>query len=338
MRIGTGEHVYDWNDSWAALPNPESARAGWSHHGIVVTESGRLITLHQGDLTMLEIAPDGTVERSWGLGLGLSEAHGITLVKEGAAEYLWIADNGRKRTPETGYEYPDSDSKVTGQVVKTTLDGEVAMRLDTPPLSVYRDGDYMPTWVAVNEERNGGNGDVWVADGYGQNLVHRYDAGGGYVSSISGEEGTVGAFDCPHAIFIDTRRDDHELYVADRANGRVQVYDLDGKFERGFGSDFLTSPSGFATDGDLMIVAELRARLTILDLDDRPVAYLGDNEQVCGVPGWPNNLDENGMTVATSLLEPGKFNSPHGMTVDAAGNIYVAEWLIGGRLVRLTKA
>ena len=336
MRIGTGEHTYHWNDSWATLPNPESAKAGWSHHGIVVTEAGKIITLHQGDLKMMEMDPDGTVERSWDL--GLNEAHGITLVKDGDTEYLWIADNGRKRGPHTDYDYPDSTSKVTGQVVKTTLTGETVMSLDTPPLPVYGEVDYMPTWIAVNEERNGGNGDVWVADGYGANHVHRYDRDGSYVSSINGEEGTVGPFNCPHAIFVDTRKSDHELYVADRSNGRVQVYDLEGGFKRGFGSDFLTSPSGFATHGDLMVIAELRARLTIVDIDDGPVAHLGDNEQVCDVPGWPNNLDDDGNTVATSLLEPGKFNSPHGMTVDADGNIYVAEWLIGGRMVRLTKA
>ena len=336
MRIGTGEHTYHWNDDWATLPNPESAKAGWSHHGIVVTEAGKIITLHQGDLKMMEMDPDGTVQRSWDL--GLNEAHGITLVKDGDTEYLWIADNGRKRGPHTDYDYPDSTSKVTGQVVKTTLTGETVMSLDTPPLPVYGEVDYMPTWVAVNEERNGGNGDVWVADGYGANHVHRYDRDGNYVSSINGEEGTVGAYNCPHAIFVDTRKQEHELYVADRGNGRVQVYDLEGGFKRGFGSDFLTSPSGFATHGDLMVVAELRARLTILDIDDGPVAYLGDNEQVCDVPGWPNNLDDDGNTVETSLLEPGKFNSPHGMTVDAEGNIYVAEWLIGGRMVRLTKA
>ena len=204
MRIGTGEHTYHWNDSWATLPNPESAKAGWSHHGIVVTEAGKIITLHQGDLKMMEMDPDGTVERSWDL--GLNEAHGITLVKDGDTEYLWIADNGRKRGPHTDYDYPDSTSKVTGQVVKTTLTGETVMSLDTPPLPVYGEVDYMPTWIAVNEERNGGNGDVWVADGYGANHVHRYDRDGSYVSSINGEEGTVGPFNCPHAIFVDTRK------------------------------------------------------------------------------------------------------------------------------------
>ena len=45
----------------------------------------------------------------------------------------------------------------------------------------------------------------------------------------------------------------------------------------------------------------------------------------------------NGETVRTHLLEPGKFNSPHGVATDAAGNIYVSEWLIGGRYIKLTK-
>ncbi len=69
------------------------------------------------------------------------------------------------------------------------------------------------------------------------------------------------------------------------------MYDLDGGFKRVFGSDFLISPSGFAVDGNRLIIAELRARLTVLDADDRPVCYLGSNEEVCDVDGWPNNRD-----------------------------------------------
>ena len=156
MRIGTGDHTYDWSETWATMPNPERAGAGWSHHGIVVTEAGKIITLHQGTLEMMEFDPSGTVQRSWDL--GLTEAHGITLVKDADTEYLWIADPGRKRTPETGYQYPDPNAQVTGQVVKTTLTGDTVMILETPPLPIYQNDNYLPTWVAVNEERNGGNG------------------------------------------------------------------------------------------------------------------------------------------------------------------------------------
>ena len=59
-----------------------------------------------------------------------------------------------------------------------------------------------------------------------------------------------------------------------------------------------------------MVVAELRARLAVLDKDDNLLCYLGDNEQVCSVDGWPNNRNASGEPVPSALLEPGKFNSP----------------------------
>ena len=160
---------------------------------------------------------------------------------------------------------------------------------------------------------------------------------GDYVSSINGEEG-AGAYNCPHGIYIDRRKSEPELYVADRANSRVQVYDMEGGFKRSFGTDFLTTPSGFVTHGDLMVIAELRARLAVTDLNDDLLTYLGENEQVCEVEGWPNNTGDEGQIVPTSLLQTGKFNSPHGLAVDANGNLYVAEWLIGGRVTRLNRS
>ena len=78
-----------------------------------------------------------------------------------------------------------------------------------------------------------------------------------------------------------------------------------------------------------MVIAELQARLTVIDINDNLVSYLGANDKVAEVEGWPNNLNEKGETVPTTLLTPGKFNSPHGMAVDASGNLYLAEWLIG---------
>lgn len=334
MQIGSGVNSYEWQDSWAGIPDSESARHGWAHHGVTVTESGQVITYHPGDKTMMVLDPDGKLIRTWQV--DISDAHGITLVNEDGREFLWIADNGRKRQYGIGYEFPSAGAR--GQVLKMDLDGKVLASLQRPDLDVYRQGLYSPTWVAVNEERHGGNGDVWAADGYGQSYVHRYDKSGNYIASINGEEGETGRFNCPHAIFIDRRGPEPELYVADRANGRVQVYDLEGNYQRVFGSDFLTTPSGFATHGDMLIIAELRARLTLCGKNDEFVCYLGANEQVCEVEGWPNNKDASGNIVPTSLLEPGKFNSPHGLAVDAQGNLYIAEWLIGGRFIRLGKA
>ncbi len=182
----------------------------------------------------------------------------------------------------------------------------------------------------MNEERFGGNGDMWVTDGYGKNYIHRFDKAGRYLGSINGEEGQAGAFKCPHGIDFDYRRGEPELYIADRGNRRVQVYDAEGKFKRAFGQDILTSPCGFASFGQYLLIPELRARLAVLDENDRLVGYLGSNEPVCDMAGWPNHKKE--------LIQPGKFNSPHGMAADGKGNLYIVEWIVGGRITKLAKA
>ena len=215
MHIDCGGTGYEWIEGWANLPATYSSRTGWSHHGLALTDSGKVVTYHQADGTVLVLDQDGNLERSWAS--GLAEGHGITAVKDGDAEFLWIADNGRKRTPATAYEYPESGAPTVGQVVKMSMDGETVLRLPTPPVDAYRDGDYMPTWVAVNEERHGGNGDVWVTDGYAVDLVHRYDKSGNYLGTITGEDGRAGKFNNPHAILMDTRKSEPELYVADGA-------------------------------------------------------------------------------------------------------------------------
>lgn len=335
MRIGSGDHAYRWIQDWAQIPDSAEAGTGWAHPGVVVTRDGLVITFHQSDPTVLVFDQKGNLQRSWDV--ELTEGHGITLVEEDGTEFLWIADPGRKRLPENGYQYPERTSPISGQVVKLDLSGRTVMSLTPPDLALYQRENYCPTFVAVNEERHGGNGDIWVADGYGQSYVHRYDQSGKYLGSINGAEGLAGRFNCPHAIFIDRRKAEPEMYVADRANRRVQVYDLAGNYRRDFGTDFLTSPSGFLTYGDVMIVAELRARLTLLDLNDNFLAYLGENEAACRVDGWPNSKNPSGEIVPTGPLTPGKFNSPHGMAVDREGNLYVAEWLIGGRFTKLLK-
>ena len=337
MRIGGGEHTYDWIDDWARIPDTESARGGWAHPGVAIDEAGRILTFHAGDPTVLVFDQDGRLLES--VRTELTEGHGITVTKEGDTEYIWVADSGSKRVRKDGQLV--QTNAPTGQVVKMTMHGQPVLTLERPDLPIYREGKYAPTSVAVNEERFGGNGDIWVADGYGQSHVHRYSRfskHGTYVGSINGTEGAAGSFATPHGVWIDHRKSEPELYIADRSNRRVQVYDVEGNFKRSFGSDYLSSPSGFAVDGSVLIVAELRARLALVDLQDRLIGYLGANESVCDAPGWPNMLDDQGVPARTTRLEPGKFNSPHGMAADHDGNIYVAEWLIGGRVTKLTKA
>jgi hypothetical protein len=196
--------------------------------------------------------------------------------------------------------------------------------------------------VAVDEERFGGGGAIWVADGYGSSLVHRFDKDGTHLAALSGEEGG-GRFLCPHAVFIDRRGDKApELYIADRENRRVQIYDLEGRYRRTIGATFLSSPSGFAVRGGALIVAELYGRLAVLDANDDLTGYIGADPDGNGGrawperPGWPNALSDDGRLKAPRLPHPDRFNSPHSVAVDADGNLYVSEWLIGGRYTKLS--
>lgn len=333
--VGEDGQVYEWQEDWTAFGAPETTSAGWAHHGLAVTRTGEIVGFHPERPEVVFFDREGRLARSWVV--GLKEGHGVTVVEEDGEEYLWLADPGSKmrRTPSGAYE-PDVAAE-QGQAVKFAMDGTEVMRLARPPHPAYRSGRYAATSVVVDEVRHGGSGDIWVADGYGESLVHRYRRDGTYVSSLDGGEG-AGRFKCPHAVFVDRRRAEPELLVADRGNGRVQVYGLDGSFRRVVGESFLNSPSAFASSGPNLVVAELHARLAILGLDDQLVCYLGENGDVCRQPGWPNGVDELEHPVRAPNLRLGHFNSPHGLASDADGKLYIAEWLIGGRMIKLTPA
>lgn len=311
MRIGTGEFTYEWHENWATIPDTETGRQNGRTHGVVVSKTGDVLVFNQSRPAILRFSPDGQLKNAWGDRFG--GAHGMTLVEEDGQEFLWLTDQN------------------STEVVKTTLDGQTILNLQRPPHPVYDGGaKYVPTWVAVNERRLGGNGDIWVADGYGSNYIHRYDERGAYIASINGTEGTAGAFKCPHGIrFVSRAGGAPELFIADRSNQRVQVYDADGRFKRAFGTDYLNSPCMFATHGDLLFIPELRARVTVADRNDKPLARLGENDAAASIAGWPQ--------LPKDQIKPGKFNSPHGMTVDAQGNLFVVEWIVGGRVSKLQR-
>src|SRR5215210_5306807 len=138
MRIGSGEQTYEWIENWARTPENESSRANGRTHGVVVSEAGQVIVFHQANPAVLVFDAHGKLQAAWGD--RFEGAHGMTLVKDGDTEYLWLTDQN------------------TGEVVKTTLDGQTVMHIHRPGLPTYTAGNYAPTWVAVNQERHGGNG------------------------------------------------------------------------------------------------------------------------------------------------------------------------------------
>ncbi|MDX2031285.1 MAG: hypothetical protein SF339_11470 [Blastocatellia bacterium] len=299
---------YEWIDNWGGAPMEPTADYSGRTHGIVATASNQIIVFRQSNPAVLVYDTQGTLLDAWGA--GFNGAHGMTLVNEQGQEFLWLTDT-------------------RGAMVKTTLTGEIVQELPAPDLPFYRTGKFSPTWIAVNEEGCGGNGDVWVADGYGQSYVHRYDKRGAYFHTISGEEGAAGRFNCPHGIWMDNRTTDRTLLIADRGQRRIQVYDLEGNYLRVFGADLLTSPCSFASDGSDLLIPELRVGLTILDAQGALRQRIGWNEEICQAADWPNGTRDK--------LGAGRFNSPHAATADHDGNLYVVEWMTVGRVTKLKR-
>lgn len=314
MRIGTGMHQYEWHEHWARVVDNPSGRENGRTHGVAVTAAGDVVVFAQANPGVLIFDADtGTLKQSWGDRFG--GAHGLTLVHEDGQDYLWLADE--KST----------------EVCKTTLDGRTLQTIPRPAHNAYATGKYIPTWVAVNPA----NGDIWVADGYGSSLVHRHSREGAYVATLDGSEG-AGRFNCPHGIAFHPQT--HELWVADRGNHRLTVYDGDGRHLR-HRDDVCHSPCMFSFEpgSGLVLIPELFTGVKLLDAGSMDcVAELGAGVEV-GVAysgkfrsprGWPN-------LAGTTHVQPGHFNSPHGACLTPGGDIFVAEWIVGGRLTRLVQ-
>ena len=305
---------YTWSGQWAVLPQEP---LGWMHSGAAVVGALTVIA-HPGTPTLLFYDAEGELRRTLALE-GLLEPHGFCAVDGG----IWVGDVGFKRQ---GGGPVHVSEQTRGRVVLFDSEGAPQKELKDPG------SDWAPTSVAVIEE----TGDIWVADGYGNDTVHRFTSDGSHQSTLTGEEG-AGRFDTPHGLLVNRRRGEAELYVSDRGNARIQVFDLEGRFLRVVGEDTLVTPTDMVVVGDTLAVTDFtQARVTILDSEDRLLEHIGANPGVRERDGWPNARNAEGNLVAPEL-EHEKFNSPHTLAADASGNLYVTEWLIGGRVTKLIR-
>ncbi len=322
---------YTWEEGWADLPAPGDPGA-WAHPGLAVLPSGDLLVVDADRPEVHVVTPAGTRRRT--IPLPVSEAHGITVEGSGTGLALWVADPGFKlriRGPERIFEGPRA-----GRVVRVGMDGRILAEIGVPPHPLYREKPFQPTATLLTG--TGSARTLWVADGYGAHLVHRYRPDGEWLGAIEGGDDAELRFQTPHALFLDDRRAEPELLVADRGGRRIQAFDLDGRYRRTIAAGELTSPSIIARLGDLLVVGELNASLAVLDPDDRIIGRIGDRVELVGEPDWPNARDARGDLVRSGRIAQGGFHAPHGLAVDETGAIHVAEFVIGGRLIRLRPA
>ena len=123
------------------------------------------------------------------------------------------------------------------------------------------------------------NGDVYISDGYGNSRVVKYNKHGDYLTEWGKKGIGQGEFNLPHAIVTDKAG---RVYVADRENFRVQIFDADGKFLEQW--THVGSPFGFAMsdDGFLFIADGYNDRVLKLDLDGKILGSIGRHGRAPG--------------------------------------------------------
>jgi hypothetical protein len=284
------------------------ATQGWMHSGICLLSENRIVFESPGGHALIIFDLDsGTYKK---ILVDIAVAHGITATYESGEDFIWICDPGEQ---------------APGKVVKINLNGEIVRELQPPSTSPLSKEQWRPTSLAVTE-----NGDLWVADGYGLNLVHRYSARGDVMTLDGSESGLL--FNCPHGVAIDEREGNFDIAVADRRNKRVVLFDQAGRYIRSISAEIMTSPSSITCSGDKLFVTDLRGAILSISMNDQVDAVISSS-QLDGRPGWPNELI-NGETVAPTI-QSGKINSPHGIVSSPDGSIYATEWYLGGRVISI---
>lgn len=319
--IGSGEFTYECHHNWGEVPDQIKWHAT---HGVAIDEAGLIYITHRAPFnsnidTVTTFEPNGKFVRSFGKQWNFG-GHGIDIRKDGNEEFLYLAITTTKPL--------DGSKPRPGLVTKTTLTGEKVWELPYPKESnLYESPEkYSPTNIAFAPD-----GGFYIADGYGQNYIHQYDKNVKYVRSFGGTGEGPGQFKTPHGIWLDNRPGREPLLVvADRANARLQYMSLDGKPLSIVNN--VSFPAHFDIQGTKLLIPDLHARVTIFDKDNNVCVHLGYD------PKWTEQVLEGfKMREQPERWENGKFIHPHDACFDAAGNIYVVEWVQTGRVTFLKK-
>ena len=321
--IGSGAYQFEVLHDWPQLPD----RFQWqTTHNVAVDKDGCLYVIHEGRAqekdhpSIFVFDPEGRYMRSFGNQFQ-GGGHGIEVHEENGQQFLYIC----------AYQQVKAFSKLdlNGEVIwhkHAPMDsGVYAAGEDTNPQKIWGRDRFMPTNITFLPD-----GDFLLADGYGSFYIHRYDADGSWKSCFGGPGEGKGKFNTPHGLWID-RRPGREpaLVVCDRAHHTLQYMTLDGRYletMEGYGL-----PANIDTQGSLMIVPELLARLTILDGDNRVVAQLGADVERIGAD------KKHTIRNSREQWQSGKFVHPHDACFNQEGDIFVAEWVQTGRVTKLRK-
>jgi hypothetical protein len=312
--LGQGHYRYECQHDWGRLP--DTIQYGLTH-GVAVDRAGNVYVLHTSRTTspvkdtVVVFDPAGNFLRSWGSEY-FKTAHGFDLIQEDGREIFYITDMARG-------------------LFKTTLDGQVIWHVAKPPFyDTHKDLKYTPTNVAVAP-----SGDVYFADGYGSWFIHHLDKHGNYKRTFGGpNDDDTRATIHPHGLYVDTRGKEPLVVVAEndpkgQKPGRLHAFNLDCEHHSVLPTN-VRSPRHFDRQGNLVVIPDLDAVVTLIDEDNQIVAQLGD--------GFTTMKEVRTLrTKPREAFTPGKFICPHDAAFDPAGNLYISEWVDVGRVTKLRK-
>jgi len=308
---------YDVMRSWGDVP---PGREAWGRvsgvdmdpdgvHMWVAERCGGDVCLGSDVPVVLEYAPDGTLVKSFGKGIFM-RPHGMDVDPAGN---VWVTDV-RSPRPEELEAHP-GDAHKGNQVVKFSPDGDVLMVLGTPGEA----GD--PADGKLNQPNDvvvAPNGDIYVSEGHGPSgpgRISRFSADGTFLGSF-GEPGEgPGQFRVPHALAIDGQG---HLFVADRSNSRVQVFDLDGNFVAEW-HQFGRPSDVFVSDDEHLLTVDYESG-DERNPGQRRGVYIGDavtGEVTAFVPGHQVEDEPLGM-------------AGEGIVMAADGTLYAGEVVLNG--------
>ncbi|MCH2201317.1 MAG: hypothetical protein MK102_05080 [Fuerstiella sp.] len=319
--VGDGEFRYRIEHAWPQLPE----RYSWqTTHNVAVDSEANLYVIHEGRAdqpdhpSIFVFDSEGRFMRAFGSRFQ-GGGHGLEVRKEGCEEFLYV----------TGYQQVKAFSKMTltGETIWEKYapmeSGVYAVNEDTDRKKIWGRDRFMPTNFAFADD-----GGFWLADGYGSFHIHRYDKNANWLSCFGGPGEGKGTFNTAHGLWLDNRPGRAvEIVVTDRAHGTLQTFTQEGKYKQtleGYGL-----PANIDTWKNLMLVPELKARVTLLNEKNQVVAHLG------AAVDRINEIDN--LRVQPDQWLNGQFIHPHDACFDAEGNIFVAEWVGSGRVSKLSR-
>lgn len=280
----TNGHVVD--RCWPTLPS--DLKMG-EVVDTAVDQNGDVLLFNRGENPVIVVDQAGQFQRTWGQGI-FTRPHAID-----------VAPDGRILCTD------DTDHSVR----IFSAEGDLLQTLGKPGTgSGFLSGN---PFYKCTDATIGNDGSIYVCDGYGNAAVHKFDCDGNFLKSWGSPGTEPGQFIIPHNIGCDG---DGLLYVADRENHRVQVFDSDGAFVMQW-PVYRAQGLYVSRSHDLCIVTEdcpsreapsgwsnVGARVLVTDRRGRILERFGANR-----PGH----------------EGSAFIAPHGVSLGKSGDIYVAD-------------